>query len=187
MSEEAERITTEDDYVSQVLWRSARARALAVRDPQTALTLAKDAVARAAAADDPVNHGNALLSLAEVLEAAGRWQEAVGAAQEAIALFEAKGAKPTFDSPRSVVRGSLGSPTATSNWLAPRYPMAALAPRVRRRAAVFSRISRSIRRIRSSRRRRVSSARSTEVRPGLSPRSISAWMTQRRSGGRRAT
>jgi tetratricopeptide (TPR) repeat protein len=92
LTEEAERIAGEDDYFAQVLWRSARARAIADRDPQAALALARDAVTRAAEAEDPVRHGDALLSLAEVLEAAGRWQEALGATQEAIAVFEAKGA-----------------------------------------------------------------------------------------------
>ena len=37
-------------------------------------------------------HGGALLSLAEVHEAADRWQEALGAIQQAITLFQAKGA-----------------------------------------------------------------------------------------------
>ena len=39
-----------------------------------------------------MDHGNALLSLAEVHEAAGRLQDAVDAVWEAIALFQAKGA-----------------------------------------------------------------------------------------------
>ncbi|MEP6469771.1 MAG: adenylate/guanylate cyclase domain-containing protein [Chloroflexota bacterium] len=92
LSDTAERISNEDDSVSQVLWRSARARALAGRDPQAALALAKDAEGRAAATDFPIQHGNALLSLAEVLEAATRWEEALGALQQAIIVFQAKGA-----------------------------------------------------------------------------------------------
>ena len=36
LTEQAERISAEDDYLSQVLWRSARARALATQDPQAA-------------------------------------------------------------------------------------------------------------------------------------------------------
>ena len=92
LTEQAEHISAEDDYLSQVLWRSARARALATRDPQQALGLAAEAVARAGAAGDPVFHGGSLLSLAEVHEAADRWPEALNAIQQAITLFQSKGA-----------------------------------------------------------------------------------------------
>jgi class 3 adenylate cyclase/tetratricopeptide (TPR) repeat protein len=92
LTEEAERISAEDDSLSQILWRSARARALAARDPAIALALAQDAAARAAATDFVVLHGDALLSLADVHQAAARWQEAVAAVEEATALFQAKGA-----------------------------------------------------------------------------------------------
>lgn len=88
LTEEAEAISADDDNLSQVLWRSARARALARRDPVSAVKLARDAVARAAATEILIDHGNALLSLAEVHEVAGRLQDAV----DAIALFQAKGA-----------------------------------------------------------------------------------------------
>ena len=89
---EAETISADDDYLSQVLWRSARARVLARRDQPAALELATDAVARAAATDVLIDHGNALLTLAEVHEAAGRGKDALGAVQDAIAVFAAKGA-----------------------------------------------------------------------------------------------
>jgi class 3 adenylate cyclase/tetratricopeptide (TPR) repeat protein len=92
LCDEAERISDENDSFTQVLCRSARARALAVRDPLAALTLAEDAVARAAATDFPIQLGNALLSLAEVLEAATRWEEALAAIHEAITVFQTKGA-----------------------------------------------------------------------------------------------
>ena len=92
LTEEAESISAPHDYLSQVLWRSARGRALARRDPHAALELTKDAVSRAAETDFLVDHGNALLSLAEVLELTGRREESVGAIMEAIALFQAKGA-----------------------------------------------------------------------------------------------
>jgi class 3 adenylate cyclase/tetratricopeptide (TPR) repeat protein len=90
--DEAERISAEDDFASQVLWRSARARALAHHDPDAALALAKDALARVAATDVPIEHGNALLSLADVHEAASRWGQALEAIEHAIAVFTAKGA-----------------------------------------------------------------------------------------------
>ena len=92
LTEQAERISAEDDYISQVLWRSARARAVATQDPRAALWLATDAVARAGAAGDPVFHGGALLSLAEVHEVAARWHEAISSIHEAITLFQTKGA-----------------------------------------------------------------------------------------------
>ncbi len=47
-------------------------------------------------------------------------------------------------------------------------------------AAALRNISRSVRSVRFSRRRRVSSARSSLVRPSAAPASASAWMTQRR-------
>ena len=92
LTEQAESISAEDDYLSQVLWRSARARIRATQDPQAALGLAAEAVARAGAAGDPVVHGGSLLSLAEVREVADRWPEALGAIQQAITLFQSKGA-----------------------------------------------------------------------------------------------
>jgi class 3 adenylate cyclase/tetratricopeptide (TPR) repeat protein len=93
LTQEAERISAEDDNLSQILWRSARARALAKLDPTAALALAGDAVGRAAGAEIPVvHHGNALLSLAEVHEAASRTVEALDAVKRAIDVFEAKGA-----------------------------------------------------------------------------------------------
>src|SRR4051794_24038683 len=52
---------------------------------------------------------------------------------------------------------------------------------VAKKTAAFFRISRSIRRVRFSRLSLVSSARSSVLSPGVAPRSISAWMTQRRS------
>jgi len=92
LTNEAEHLSAEDDYLSQVLWRSARGRALAASDPDAAMSLARDAVARVAATDFLVDHGNALLSLAEVHEVAGRREDAVAAIDAAVALFEAKGA-----------------------------------------------------------------------------------------------
>ncbi|MDQ6682345.1 MAG: hypothetical protein M3Y88_03630, partial [Chloroflexota bacterium] len=89
---EAEAISDDEDYLSQILWRSARARALARRDPQAALALAMDAVDRTAATDILIDRGDALLSLAEVLDAIGRPDDAAHATEEAIVLFQAKGA-----------------------------------------------------------------------------------------------
>jgi len=92
LCDEVVRISDEHDTFTQVLCRSARARALAGRDPRAALTLAKDAVARATATEYPILLGNALMCLAQVLEAATQWDEGLGAVQEAITVFQAKGA-----------------------------------------------------------------------------------------------
>jgi tetratricopeptide (TPR) repeat protein len=92
MTEEAEALSAQDDYLSQVLWQSARARALAMQNPRVALELASEAVARAGASGDPVSHGEALLSLSEVHETAARWQQALGSIEQAIGLFQGKGA-----------------------------------------------------------------------------------------------
>ncbi len=92
LSVEAQRTAVEDDYLSQVLWRSARARALVATDPDAALTLAEDAVDRAASTDALVDHGNALLDLGEVLQGVGRRNDALDATDKAIVLFQAKGA-----------------------------------------------------------------------------------------------
>jgi predicted ATPase len=90
--DEAESIAASDDYLSEVLLRSARARALAHLDPARALSLAQDAVVAAAKTDDLVRHGMVLLSLADVHEAAGRPDPGREAIRQARALFEAKGA-----------------------------------------------------------------------------------------------
>ena len=89
MSEQA---ATADDAASQIAWRTVRATVLARRgEVDEAEGLARDAVARAAGTDYLGPHGNALVALAEVLDAGG---DAAGAAEsgtEAGRLLAAKG------------------------------------------------------------------------------------------------
>jgi predicted ATPase/class 3 adenylate cyclase len=84
--------TTPDDVLSQIAWRSVRAKALAQeRELQQAELLAQEAVALAQETDGLDLHGDALLDLAEVLRASGRPSDAVAAAERALSLYERKG------------------------------------------------------------------------------------------------
>ncbi|HSG13815.1 MAG TPA: AAA family ATPase [Gaiellaceae bacterium] len=74
---------------------SARARVLAARgELDAALALAREAAAAAADRDWPEGRAQVLLSLAEVLERAGRPSEEAAALREALALYERKGITP---------------------------------------------------------------------------------------------
>ncbi len=89
--EEVSRISEnapESDIVTQVLWRTARARAIVNRDPETAEALAREALATAQSTDYPDLEARALVSVAEVVspgEEASRLREA------ARRLYEQKG------------------------------------------------------------------------------------------------
>jgi tetratricopeptide (TPR) repeat protein len=97
--EESERFTqiseetaASDDVLSQVIWRSARAKVLAGRDEiARAETLARDAVARAGETDSPMLRGNALMDLGEVLRLAGRPDDAIPVVEQALHLHDKKG------------------------------------------------------------------------------------------------
>jgi class 3 adenylate cyclase/tetratricopeptide (TPR) repeat protein len=82
-----------DDIASQGTGRAAMARVLSHRGDHTAAdATAREAVAIFGATDYLLLHGNALIDLAHVLQAAERTAEAVAACREAIALYERKGA-----------------------------------------------------------------------------------------------
>jgi class 3 adenylate cyclase/tetratricopeptide (TPR) repeat protein len=84
--------TTPDDVLSQIAWRSVRAKALAQKGEfQLAELLAQEAVALAQETDGLDLHGDALLDLAEVLRASGRPSDAVAAAERALSLYARKG------------------------------------------------------------------------------------------------
>jgi len=87
----SERHADPDDLSSQMIWRGVRARALAGRgELDAAEALAREAVAIAARTDELIDHGDALLALAEVLERRGDADGAQQAAKEALALYERK-------------------------------------------------------------------------------------------------
>jgi tetratricopeptide (TPR) repeat protein len=81
-----------NDVLANVIWRSARARARAgLGDLETAASLARDAVAFAEQSDFLNVHGDALVTLAEILERTGRADGAAEALHHAVGLYEEKG------------------------------------------------------------------------------------------------
>jgi len=76
------------DVVTQVLWRSARARAGAGRDPRAAEALAREALVMAQATDYPDLEARALLSVAEVVGPGNETSRLLGDARR---LYEEKG------------------------------------------------------------------------------------------------
>jgi tetratricopeptide (TPR) repeat protein len=88
----SEAAAADDDEASQIGWRATRAKALARRgELEVAERLARSAVERAEETDFLNMHGDALLSLATVLAAAGRVDEAESLAARAVELYELKG------------------------------------------------------------------------------------------------
>jgi len=87
----AEETAPPDDVVTQVIWRSTRARVLARRgEPDLALELAGAAVALASATDWLELHAWALLDLAEVQSAVGSATAAGECVERAVSLCEQK-------------------------------------------------------------------------------------------------
>jgi tetratricopeptide (TPR) repeat protein len=97
--DEAERMTHEcetacrpNDVHSHILWRSIRAKVLARRQAfEEAERLGREAIELAEAGDFLLAQGDALADFAEVLELAGRSEEATAAYRRAIELHELKG------------------------------------------------------------------------------------------------
>jgi DNA-binding SARP family transcriptional activator len=107
----SERAAGRDDYLSQVLWRSARARAYAGQDRIPAATdLARAAVALAEKTDDLNTTGEAYMALAAVLQRARRSEEASAAAGEALLLYERKGNLVSAAEARTFVAQRSGTP-----------------------------------------------------------------------------
>src|SRR3954453_18485624 len=87
----AEELAAEDDVISQVFWRSVRAKVLARRGgAEEALTLAEQAVDLIRGTDSPVTLARTLVDLAEVQSLADRFKHAHNALTEAAALLERK-------------------------------------------------------------------------------------------------
>ena len=92
-SEVSEQAAGPEDLSPQVQWRAVRAKLLARRgEPELGVALAEEAVELAARTDFLVLHGDALLDLAETLRLAGELAAARPRAEEALALYERKGA-----------------------------------------------------------------------------------------------
>ena len=90
--QECEEAARPNDVHSQILWRATRAKVLAHRGELVAAeALASEAVAFAAESDFLDSHGDALMSLAEVLLLADRQDDAGTALEQAASLYALKG------------------------------------------------------------------------------------------------
>jgi tetratricopeptide (TPR) repeat protein len=91
-TEITEELAAADDLVPQALLRSVRAKVLARRgELDQAEGLARDAVALVESTDFPDLQAGTFLSLAEVLESAGKTEEAARLTDRARELYERKG------------------------------------------------------------------------------------------------
>jgi len=92
LSEVAEKVTADDDFLSQSIWRAVRAPIVAATgNPALAEELARAAVELARSTEAPVIQADALAELAVVLDVAKRRDEARAVRQEALVLYEGKG------------------------------------------------------------------------------------------------
>jgi class 3 adenylate cyclase/tetratricopeptide (TPR) repeat protein len=92
VSEEAQALTADDDFESQVLWRGVAARLRARAGlANEALELAESQSRLAAETASPVFEADARLERSEVLVLLGRQEEAEPPLREALRLFEEKG------------------------------------------------------------------------------------------------
>ena len=91
-TEVAEQASAADDMMSQMLWRTARAKVLARRgETAPAEQLARQGVALARKIESPNALADALMDLAEVLRLAGRSTDVAAVIDEAIRLYDSKG------------------------------------------------------------------------------------------------
>jgi class 3 adenylate cyclase/tetratricopeptide (TPR) repeat protein len=102
MVELTERTSAADDFVSQELWRRARAELLSKRgEHEVAEELARAAVGLTSASDYTMEHAGSRMTLAVVLEAAGRPAEAADEVRRAVELYVDKGATVLVDRARA--------------------------------------------------------------------------------------
>jgi predicted ATPase/class 3 adenylate cyclase len=91
-SRESEQAASPDDVVSQVVWRTARAKILARRgELEPAEALAREAVRIGEPSDLLSTRAEALCDLAEVLALGGRSEDALAALADGSELYERKG------------------------------------------------------------------------------------------------
>jgi len=92
MTLESEAIAADDDVATQYLWRSVRAKVVArAGDHAAAEQLSRAAIAIIEDTQDPDSQGYAWVDFAQVLQMAGRKDDAVEAARTAQARFRTKG------------------------------------------------------------------------------------------------
>jgi predicted ATPase/class 3 adenylate cyclase len=106
LAEESERLAGTADVRSQITWRAVRGQILARRHEfSRAEACAHKAVGIAEQTDDLNSQGRALMDLVEVLELAGRPDDAVAAVARAIELFERKGNVVSAQRARALLGG----------------------------------------------------------------------------------
>jgi len=87
----AAELGTEEDAITQMLWREARAMVLARRgEHEQATRLAREAIEIGETTEELTSKAEARAVLGEILAIAGRTEEAARALEEALARFEAK-------------------------------------------------------------------------------------------------
>jgi predicted ATPase/class 3 adenylate cyclase len=103
-----------DDVISQMLWRTSRAKILARQgELERAEALAREAVRLGEPTDLVNTRADALSDLGEVLALAGRREDAVAALEEAARLYERKGNLTALERARSAAAGLVvASPSA---------------------------------------------------------------------------
>jgi predicted ATPase len=100
---ESEEASSADDVWAQVAWRCTRAKILARRgDVEDAERLVREAVELITPTDALTMHAHALISLAQVLAARDKLEEATDHAAEAVRLYEAKGNVVAAEKARAV-------------------------------------------------------------------------------------
>jgi predicted ATPase/class 3 adenylate cyclase len=112
-SRESEDAAAPDDVLSQVLWRTARAKVRARQgDIERAEALAREAVRLGEPTDLVNTRADALSDLAEVLALGGRLKEALAALEEATQLYAQKGNLTALQRARSVAGELAGAPSS---------------------------------------------------------------------------
>jgi len=106
----AEAISDAEDVVSQIVWKSARARLLAGDGDRAAESLAREAVDAAAATADVELRGDTLTDLGAVLGALGRAEDAAAAYRQAIEHYERKGDVVSVALVRNLLEGGVERP-----------------------------------------------------------------------------
>ena len=95
LAEQGRLLSAEDDAMTQVWWREAAALVCSNRgDHAEAERLAREAVDMAGQTDCPRFQGDSLHDLGEILDAAGRREDAAAAFRDALAVYERKGIIP---------------------------------------------------------------------------------------------
>jgi tetratricopeptide (TPR) repeat protein len=113
-SRESEDAAAPDDVLSQMLWRTARAKIRARHgDLEGAEALAREAVRLGEPTDLLNTRADVHFDLAEVLALAGRREQAVRAVEEAARLYERKGNLTALNRARSLAQElAVASPSA---------------------------------------------------------------------------